>query len=85
MLVLNAGTTVTRHHLRRDYAYDQAVGEVVAHPSRPNLWGLRNVGSAPWRATGPDGAEQEVPHGRTVGLVLGTSIDFGPVTGTLAG
>ncbi len=85
VLVLNAGTTVTRHHLRRDYAYDQAVGEVVAHPSRPNLWGLRNVGSAPWRATGPDGAEQEVPHGRTVGLVLGTSIDFGPVTGTLAG
>jgi hypothetical protein len=83
VLVLNAGTRVTRHHLQRDYAYDQVVGEVVSHPTRPDLWGLRNATGAVWRATGPDGEVKDVPPGRSLGLVLRTTIDFGRVTGTL--
>ena len=84
-LVLNAGTRVTRHHLRRDYVYDDAIAEVVPHPARPDLWGLRNLTDITWTATGPDGDTQEVPPGRSLGLVLGTRIDFGPVVGKLAG
>ena len=84
-LVLNAGTRVTRHHLRRDYVYDDAVAEVVPHPARPDLWGLRNLTDITWTATGPDGDTQEVPPGRSLGLVLGTRIDFGPAVGKLAG
>ncbi len=85
VLVLNAGTRVTRHHLRRDYAYDDAVAEVVSHPSRPDLWGLRNLTERTWKATAPDGSAQEVPPGRSLGLVVGTKIDFGPAIGKLAG
>jgi DNA-binding helix-hairpin-helix protein with protein kinase domain len=85
VLVLNAGARVTRHHLLRDYDYDQVVGEVVAHPSRPGLWGLRNLTKDPWRATAPDGTEQEVVPGRSIGLMLGTRIDFGRATGILEG
>ena len=47
VVVLNAGTRVTGHHLRRDYDYGDTVAEVVVHPARPELWGLRNhTGSA---------------------------------------
>lgn len=84
-LVLNAGTRVTGHHLRRDYAYGDTVGEVVAHPSRPDLWGLRNTTRSTWRVVGPDGREQHVGPGRSVGLVPGASLDLGGVTATIQG
>ena len=84
-LVLNAGTRVTRHHLFRDYDYDDIVAEVVPHPRRPDLWGLRNLADLPWKAVGPSGDEHDVLADRSVGLVLGTKIDFGPVVGILSG
>lgn len=83
VLVLNAGTRVTRHHLQRDYAYDRVVGEVVAHPTRPGLWGLRNLGPTPWQVTAPGADAQAVAIGRSIGLVLGTTIDFGRTRGVL--
>jgi serine/threonine protein kinase len=85
VLVLNAGTRVARHHLLRDYAYDHRVAEVVSHPTRPGLWGLRNLTTDTWRVSDPHGDAQEVPPGRSLGLKLGTVIDFGPATGTLEG
>jgi len=85
VLVLNAGTRVTRHHLLRNYAYEDVVAEVVPHPSVPNLWGLRNETRIPWQVRTLEGVDQEVAPGRSVGLVLGTRIDFGPAAGVLAG
>lgn len=83
VLVLNAGTKLTRHQLRWDFGYDDVVGEVVAHPQRVDLWGLRNVGSTTWHASDESGDVQQVPSGRTVGLVAGTTIGFGPATGRI--
>jgi serine/threonine protein kinase len=80
VLVLNAATRVTRHHLRRDFGYDDVAGEVVVHPRRPDLWGLRNLGDVTWLAADESGAELEVPPGRAVGLVPGTAIRFGSTT-----
>ena len=51
--------SVTRHHLRRDYDYDEVVGEVVAHPPGRTCGACATRHRA-WRATGPDGDEQEV-------------------------
>lgn len=85
VLVLNAGTRVTGHHLRRDYDYRQTVAEVVVHPQRPDLWGLRNHTVRSWRAVGPDGREQEVGPGRSLGLVPGVSVEMGGVTATIHG
>ena len=84
-LVLNAGSRVTRHHLLRNYAYDEPIAQVVPHPTRPDLWGLRNLTARTWRAIAPNGTEQEVAPGRSIGLVLGTRIDFGAASGTLQG
>ncbi len=75
-LVLNAGTRVTQHHLRRDYS-SEAVGEVTPHPSRPGLWGLRNLSGVSWLVTTSDAQEHEIAPGRSFGLVVGSSIAFG--------
>ena len=83
MLVLNAGTRVTGHHLRRDYAHDDTVAEVVVHPSRPDLWGLRNHTTATWSVAGPDGSAQEVGPGRSIGLLPGATLQIGGVTATI--
>ena len=85
VVVLNAGTRVTGHHLRRDYDYSDTVAEVVVHPARPELWGLRNHTGSAWRVTGPDGTEQEVAPGRSLGLVPGASLDLGGVLARIEG
>ncbi|MEO6712552.1 MAG: hypothetical protein ABIM89_03875 [Mycobacteriales bacterium] len=77
-LVLRAGARLTRHHLRRDYDYAHVLGEVVAHPSRAGVWGLRNLSDATWAMTLSEGdASNDVPPGRAAGLVPGAVIDFG--------
>lgn len=83
VLVLNAGTKVTGHHLRRDYSYDDTVAQVVVHPTRPDLWGLRNDSGTSWRVAGPDGQEQDLDPGRSIGLVPGASLRMGDVTATI--
>lgn len=84
-LVLNAGTRVTRHHLRRDYAYERVVAEVSAHPSRPGVWGLRNESDLVWEVIAADGQRRPVEPGRSVGLVVGATIDFGPTRAVIEG
>lgn len=82
-VVLNAGTEILRHHLTRNYDLQGVVAEVVSHPSRPDLWGLRNHTTTAWTATGPDGTTQEVPPERSVGLQIGTRINFGTISGQI--
>lgn len=60
---------------------DEAV--VEAHPSRPELIGLRNLGQETWRATIPDGTAHPVPAGQAVRLMPGMMIEFGSLTGTV--
>jgi hypothetical protein len=47
------------------------------------MWGIRNTSDGPWRVALPDGAEQAVEPGRTIALVPGATIDFGPCAATL--
>ena len=75
-LVLNAGTRVTGHHLRHDYDYDSVLGRVVAHPQRPEVWGLQNTSEDAWQVRVGD-VVREVGPGRAVGLVPGTRVEFG--------
>jgi DNA-binding helix-hairpin-helix protein with protein kinase domain len=82
-LVLNATTEVTRHLLVRDYDYATVVGRIEQHPERPDVWGLRNLSGHAWEVSLEDGAVQPVEPGRTVGLVSGSSINFGPAVGYL--
>ena len=56
---------------------------VQAHPSRPDLKGLRNLCETPWRAILPDGESHAVAAGQAVRLLPGLRIDFGQMTGAV--
>jgi eukaryotic-like serine/threonine-protein kinase len=79
-ITLGRGARITEHHLRRNYDYRTVVGEVVTHPSRDDLLGLRNRTAEPWRARLPDGATHEILPGKSIRLSADLVIDLGPVT-----
>jgi len=56
---------------------------VEAHPSRPELTGLRNLSDTPWQATLPGGQTQAVAAGQAVRIMPGMRIDFGGQTGAV--
>ncbi len=52
-------------------------GEIVPHPRRPGVLGLRNAGDTPWTAHLRDGREQQIDKSQNVRLAPGVRIDFG--------
>lgn len=83
IVVLNHDSTVTRHHLVRNYDYSDVVARVVRHPSKPGVWGLRNETENPWHVTVPGAEPRTVASGQSVGLVDGTVLDLGRISGTI--
>jgi RsiW-degrading membrane proteinase PrsW (M82 family) len=53
------------------------VGEVVAHPSRAGVLGLRNVGGGLWTARLRDGGVQTIEPNQNIRLAPGVVISFG--------
>jgi eukaryotic-like serine/threonine-protein kinase len=58
-------------------------GVVEAHPSRPDLKGLRNLSDQPWRVVFPGGDAHVLAVGRAVRLLPGLRIEFGQQAGTV--
>lgn len=56
---------------------------VEAHPSRPEITGLRNLSNAPWQATLPGGESHTVEPGQALRILPGLSINFGKQTGAV--
>jgi serine/threonine protein kinase len=83
-LVLDRGTLVFRHHVMLDYDFGTVVGQVIAHPDRPDRWGLRNESDKPWEVVLPTDERTTADPGRSVGLLPGTSIRIGPTSATIA-
>ncbi len=52
-------------------------GDVVPHPSRPGVLGLRNSGAGPWTAHLRDGTRQQIDRDQNIRLAAGVRIDFG--------
>jgi serine/threonine protein kinase len=82
-VVLNRATRVYRHHLERDYDFTTVVAEVVQHPTRPDVWGLRNAGGGRWRVSPPGGSTYEIGPGQTVALIPDTIVDLGAARATI--
>jgi hypothetical protein len=59
----------------------RAVARVVPNPNNPGVFGLMNLSRRPWWASFPDGSRAAVAPGRSVRLVSGVRIDFGPLSG----
>ena len=84
-VVLNQNTVLYAHHLdahqRNDFS--QVMAEMAPHPTREELWGLKNLSSCSWTSHSPGGATAVVPSGRTVAIVPGLRLRFGNVEGTV--
>jgi serine/threonine protein kinase len=82
-VVLNQDTALYAHHLNanRRNDYTEIMAEMVPHPKRPDVWGLKNVSPQVWTVIPPAGESVEVPSGRSVSLVTGLRIRFGTVEG----
>jgi serine/threonine protein kinase len=78
-IVLGKGARITGHHLRRNYDYQTIVGEVVAHPSRPDLFGMQNRTDDAWEAHLPSGETHAIEPGRSVRISTGLELDLGTV------
>lgn len=53
------------------------LGEVVEHPSRPGVLGLRNIGGGAWSARLRDGGVQTIEHSQNLRLAPGVVLDLG--------
>jgi serine/threonine protein kinase len=84
-IVLNQDTLLYAHHLdvNRRNDYSEVMAEMVPHPKRPDIWGLKNISAQNWTGYPPTGAALEVPPGRSVSLMPGLRIRFGNVEGTV--
>jgi serine/threonine protein kinase len=85
-LVLNQDTLLYPHQLdpNRRNDYSEIWAEMAPHPKKPEMWGLRNVSGTTWQCTAPSGGPNvEVASGKTVSLIPGLKIRFGPSEGTV--
>lgn len=82
-LVLDPGTRVHPHHFNLDYDFGSVLAEVVAHPTRPDRWGLRNHTPEPWDVELPTGERITADPERAVGLLAGTRLRIGRATVTI--
>jgi DNA-binding helix-hairpin-helix protein with protein kinase domain len=84
-VVLNQDTLLFAHHLdaNRRNDFSQIMAEMAPHPSRTDIWGLKNVSAATWNSFSPNGTSVPVPSGRSVILMPGLRVRFGNVEGTV--
>ena len=85
VVMLNHNTKLFPHHVDEQKMYDfsQPVAEVNRHPTKPSLWGLKNLTSEKWSITKSDGTIQDVYPGKSVPLISGTKILFGSKQGEI--
>lgn len=57
-------------------------GQIVPHPTKANVLGLKNTGDTAWTARLRDGSQQMIETGQNIRLAAGVQIDFG---GALSG
>jgi hypothetical protein len=57
--------------------------EVGRNPNDPTVLGLQNLSGQAWSATVSGGGQRRVEPGRNLKLAGGTTVNFGPVTGTI--
>jgi DNA-binding helix-hairpin-helix protein with protein kinase domain len=85
VVMLNHDSQLYPHHLSVDAEIDFSVpvAEVARHPTKPNVWGLKNTSQEKWSVARRDGDLRDVPPGRAVPLALGTKIHFGRAEGEI--
>ena len=85
VVMLNFDTKLYPHHTdnARLFDFSSPTAEVTAHPTLPNVWGLRNLSANAWTFVRPEGTSGEVGSGQSVPISKGTTVHFGTVEGTI--
>ncbi len=85
VVMLNYDAQLFPHHIDEGRLYDfsRPVAAVTRHPTNESLWGLKNLSDRKWVSTGTDGKVVDVEPGRSVGLSVGTKIQFGETEGEI--
>ena len=85
VVILNQDTILYAHHVdaNRRNDYSQIMAEMVPHPKRSDVWGLKNISAQTWVSYPPVGQPVEVPSGRSVSLVSGLQLRFGNIEGVV--
>jgi len=85
VVLLDQTTVLSAHHLGEPREESAPAAEVVPHPTRKDVFGLRNLTGDAWTLAKPDGATVNIPPGRAAPIRDGYRIHFGRVTGVIRG
>ena len=84
-VILHRETKLYLHHIDGvSFKFDVPIAEMVQNPSKPGVWGLKNLTADKWIVTKPDGSTSDVVHNRSVVLTEGLVIDFGVNKGKIS-
>ncbi len=85
VVMLNYDTQLFPHHVddSRLYDFSAPIASVAAHPTKPNVWGLKNLSALKWYISAADGSVKDVEPNKSVTLAVGTKIQFGKVEGEI--
>jgi DNA-binding helix-hairpin-helix protein with protein kinase domain len=83
VVMLNFDAKLFPHHTgeQRLYDFSAPVAAVAEHPSKPGVWGLKNLSAHKWVVTTPGGEVKDVEPGRSFTLAVGARVNFGETTG----
>ena len=85
IIMLNYDTEIFPHHIddERMYDFSEPVAVVNKHPSKPDLWGLKNLGDQKWIGKLSSGKILEINPGNSITIASGTKINFGKYEGEI--
>jgi hypothetical protein len=85
VIPLTAGVRLTTNDLLGVGTSSSArlIAEVERNPNDPTILGLKNLSDQGWSAVGPGSRQQRIDPGKSLKLVVGTTINFGGVEGEI--
>ncbi len=77
-LVLDPSAKIFGHHLSEsgEHSFDEPIAEMVAHPSKPGKFGLKNCGPHTWTAVAKDGSLSAVSPSGVVSIRKGLDLQI---------
>jgi DNA-binding helix-hairpin-helix protein with protein kinase domain len=77
-LLLTREAQVLRRHVNplADEEGSTVLGQMAQNPANPQVWGIRNLTSSPWRAVFADGTSREIAPQKAVPLSAGLKLNI---------
>lgn len=85
LVILNFDTKLYFHHIddQKLYDFSKPIAEVIKHPQKQNIWGLKNLCNNKWTVTFSDGSLKDINPNQSVTLSIGIKINFGKKVGEI--